>query len=110
MSLIPIPVKPKLTKKQKDWLDRMKYLLYTEFSFEKCVQTQIIYYFEYLIEAGATVPAASIQMQLAYLSQFSGQEQIAILSETILRGWKNLSYSCDKAKEQKRGSARAIMK
>lgn len=63
--------------------------------FSKEVLTELDKYFRMLAETNTLLPAISISEQLAHLAKVPQHKQVAVVNNTISRGWKSLQYEAE---------------
>ena len=63
--------------------------------FSKEVLAELDKYFRMLAEMNCLLPAVSIAEQLTHLAKVPCQKQVAVVKNTVSRGWKSLQYEAE---------------
>ncbi len=81
----------KTSTKTKNWITAKSRIL-NSYDFSDRVHNEILAFFQSLVESNALLPDVSVRAQLDELCKLSEENQYNAVHETIVRGWKSLSY------------------
>lgn len=80
--------------------------LTNNFQFNDQVLSLIFEYVNDLADSNTMISYSSFKLQLLLLSEFSSKDQIKIIEETRLHGWKNLKYKCQEYKDLNKSASK----